>query len=312
MRMGYQEAIMLIGFGGPEKPEEVRPFLESVLKGIRIPKERFEEVLHHYEAMGGVSPYNAITYRQQKALQKQLTANEVSLPVVVGFRHSHPSFEDALRELRCLGVRRVIGFVLSCLRSYSSFDKYVEWLRAAQEATGTQDIEFVFTEPFHNAPDFIAAQSSQLAQVMSSPSSEDTYYLFSAHSIPCAIADQSGYHRQFEEISRLIAEECALQHWGVAYQSRSGSPKDPWLEPSVESVIERLDIEKYKKIVLIPAGFLCDNVEVLFDLDTEAKELCDKRGLEYRRAQTVMDHPLFICLMAELIENKIIGTLASD
>ncbi len=296
-------AVMLIGFGGPEKPGEARAFLESVLRGVKIPQARFEEVLHHYDMVGGVSPYNSITYNQKEALEKELSGRGIKLPVFVGFRHSSPSLADTLREMKKQGIQKVIGFVLASLRSQASFEKYIERIEEAKKEVGAEEIEFVYTEPFHENPLFIEAQ---VAEVLNAGSrSGKTHFIFSAHSIPLPMAQASGYDKQFEKMSELIAQKIGISEWSVAYQSRSGNPRDPWLEPSVESVIQGLDPQKYKNVLLVSSGFLCDNVEVIYDLDIECRNLCQKQGLGYFRAKTVTAHPQFIRLVADLIKNKL-------
>ena len=299
---------MLIGFGGPEKPEEVRPFLESVLKGVKIPQARFDEVLCHYELIGGVSPYNSITYRQKEALEKQLLKRGMRLPVLVGFRHAVPSLVDTLGNLKKQNLKKVIGFVLSSLRSYASFEKYTERIEEAKKEIGAGEIEFIYTEPFHDGSLFIEAQADEVSKViqkMTPAEQSKTFFIFSAHSIPLPMAQKSGYDRQFETTAALIAKKINISSWSVAYQSRSGNPRDPWLEPSVEKTIQSLDRSKYKNIVLVSAGFLCDNAEVIYDLDYECRDLCKNLGFSYFRAKTVTDHPQFIRLVADLIQAKL-------
>jgi len=301
-------AVLLIGFGGPEKPADVRPFLESVLQGIRIPPARFEEVLRHYDVIGGISPYNTLTYRQKEALEKELAARRIVMPVFVGFRNSSPSLADALRRLKAEGVTRAVGFVLSSLRSHASFEKYVERVQEAQKETGTEDISFVYTDPFSENPLFLEAQTEEILQKTAAIPAEDlakTFFIFSAHSIPVPMAEKSGYDRQFEKMSALIAARAKIASWSVAYQSRSGNPRDPWLEPSVEKTVEGLDRTRFKNVFLVSSGFLCDNVEVIYDLDHECRELCQKLSLGYFRARTVTDHPKFIRLVADLLQEKL-------
>ena len=159
-------AVMLIGFGGPQGAEEVRPFLQSVLKGVKIPQERFDEVLHHYEIVGNVSPYNSITYKQKEALEKELKKRKLELPVFVGFRHSFPSLRDTLQELKKQNIQKVAGFVLSSLRSYASFEKYTQRIEEAKKETSAEGIEFIYTEPFHESPLFIEAQADEITKVL--------------------------------------------------------------------------------------------------------------------------------------------------
>ncbi len=299
---------MLIGFGGPEAMDQVRPFLESVLKGVRIPQARFEEVVHHYEIVGGVSPYNAITYTQKEALGKELLVRGLELPIFVGFRHSTPSNADALSQMKALGIKQVVGFVLASLRSHASFEKYIERIEEAKKEVGAEEITFSYTAPFHEHPLFIEAQADEVTQVIQkiNPSELDkTFFIFSAHSIPVGMAKESGYDKQFEKTTECIVKKLNLSSWSVAYQSRSGNPADPWLEPSVEKTIQEIDRDKFKNVVLVSAGFLCDNVEVIFDLDYECRRLCESLGLGYFRAKTVTDHPKFIHLVADLLTKSL-------
>ena len=300
-------AAMLIGFGGPTRPAEVRPFLDSVLKGVRIPQARYNEVKHHYDLLDGVSPYNQITFQQKKALEKELLNRKVQVPVFVGFRHSSPSLADALNQMKAQGIERVAGFVLASLRSPASFEKYITGVEEAKQGTRIK-MEFRYTRPFHDNPLFIEAQAEEVSKVLQKidPKERDkTFYIFSAHSIPVLMAEKSGYDKQFEKTSQLIAKKLSISSWRVAYQSRSGNPEDPWLEPSVEKTIQSLDTKKFKNVVLVSAGFLCDNVEVIYDLDIECRDVCKKLGLGYFRAKTVTDHPKFIRLVADLIEAEL-------
>lgn len=299
---------MLIGFGGPEGPEEVRPFLESVLQGVRIPQERFEEVLSHYEVIGGVSPYNAVTYKQREALQEELRRRGLNVGVAVGFRHSTPSYTSVISALKREGIGKVIGFVLAPLRSYSSFEKYIERIEEAKKQSGAEDIEFIYTETYYDHPLLIDAQAEQALKVISQIDSagiDKTYFLFSAHSIPCVMARESGYDNQYRINAALTAQKLGLAQWSLAYQSRSGSPSDPWLEPDTESVIRGIDRKRFKNVMIIPIGFLCDNVEVIYDLDTECRKLCEELELRYFRAKTVADHPMFIRLIADIVGSRI-------
>ena len=306
-----KKVVMLIGFGGPRSSKEVRPFLESVLRGVQIPPARFDEVMRHYEVIGGISPYNSITYKQKEALEKEFLKRGVDLPIFVGFRHSIPSLADTLKNLKKLGSKKVIAFILASLRSRASFEKYVERVEEAKKETGTEGLEFVYTEAFHKNPLFVEAQAEEVSKITQTVKPQDldkTFFIFSAHSIPVSMALESGYDKQFEKTSALIAQKLNLPSWCVAYQSRSGNPRDHWLEPSVEKIIQGLDRSKSKNVVLVSAGFLCDNVEVIYDLDHECKALCEKLGLKYFRARTVMDHPKFIEMVADLIMESLRGT----
>jgi len=279
---------------------EVRLFLDSILAVAKIPEERIQEVIHHYEIFNGRSPYNELTEHQRSALEAWFKHQDRPLPVYVGLRHSKPSFRETFLELNKKGVKSVIGFVLSGFRSYASYEKYIEKLEEAWKEAGVSNIQIKYTGPFYNNSLFVEAQADRIKETLQKNSSiklRETYFLFSAHSIPKTMSDKSGYADQFQKTSSLIAQRLKLEHWGIGTQSRSGSPRESWLDPDVKEVIAKLDKNCFKNVVLIPVGFLCENIEILYDLDTEIKAFCDKNGFSYFRAGTVADHPKFIEMM---------------
>lgn len=297
-------AALLIGFGGPNSLEEVKPFLDSVLAGVRIPQARYDEVVHHYEAIGGASPYNAVTEKQKAALEKYFAAQKLSIEVFIGYRHAAPSYEDAFRAMKERGIEKAAGFVLSPLRCYASFEKYTGKVEEGRQKAGAGTIATVYTAPFNEHALFVKAQSEKVRTVLAATediSGERTHFLFTAHSIPVPMDAASGYTRQFFDTSFAIARALGLPHWSLAYQSRSGNPNDPWLEPSVTGVIETLDPSAFSNVVLIPVGFLCDNVEVIYDLDIEARKTAEEKGFKYFRASTVSDDAAFIQLIGEQV-----------
>ncbi len=295
-------AALLIGFGGPQGLEEVRPFLQSVLEGVPVPPARVAEVAHHYEIFNGRSPYNEVSFRQKQALERWFASQKIAMPVEVGFRHSSPSFRDAFETFKKQGVTKVIGFILASFRSYSSFEKYQLKIAEAQKAAAAEDIRIEYTESFAADPLYFEAQAEQVRAVRADR--DGTCVLFCAHSIPVPMSDKSGYASQFEHAAASIASLLGIEHWRTAYQSRSGNPRDPWLEPDVKEVIAGLDRNRFGSALLVPVGFLCDNVEVLYDLDVEAKQACEAAGLRYLRASTVTDHPKFIEAMGLRILEK--------
>jgi protoporphyrin/coproporphyrin ferrochelatase len=298
-------AVMLIGFGGPTKDQTPREFLSSVLRGVQVPEARFNEVLDHYEEVGGVSPYIENTCKQKDALKNWLEEKGLTLDVLTGFRHSPPYFKDVFQLLDKEKINRIIGFVLSVFRSYASFEKYTERIEEGLREANAQ-IQMVYAAPFHTHPLFIGAQSERIEEVLGSiRSDEATFYLFTAHSIPQEMSDKSGYAKQFEETSLLIAKNLGLKDWGIAYQSRSGNPREPWLGPDANDLVTGLPTNKFKNVLVVPVGFLCENVEILFDLDRELKKTAEAANLQYKRASTVMDHPDFIELMGRLIVERI-------
>lgn len=309
-------AVLLIGFGGPSKPEELRPFLQSVVHGTNIPEERLRKVEKNYERIGGISPFNRITYGQKAALEQYLKSRHIALPVDVAFRHSKPSFQDAFEAFRKSGVRKVVGFVLASFRSFASQQKYREKMSEGRTLAGAEGIEIVYTEPFDGEALFLEAQAQRVRELYKSwPSGEQrsTFFVYTAHSIPLSMCEQSSlenhrrcYGFQFYEAARGVSSRLGLKNnWDISYQSRSGDPRDFWLTPDVKERIHAIDRKKYDGVTLIPLGFLCDNVEVIYDLDVEAKEFCLSLGLEYKRAATVTDHPQFIEMMAVRILEKV-------
>lgn len=301
-------AVLLIGFGGPTKPEEVRPFLESVLQGVRILPERFETVLRHYERLGGVSPYISSSYEIKKALEEWLKSKGCKLPVFVGFRHSAPSLKEAFLKLKADKVEAIVGFVLSPFRSYASYEKYQEKVEDAVQEAGFSDVRILYTEPFHRNTHFVEAQSERIKQKLigwDQEKKDESFFVFTAHSIPAAMSEKSGYADQLAEAASAVARNLELKFWEIAYQSRSGDPSDPWLGPDVKEVIRKLNPSRFKNVILVPIGFLCENAEIIYDLDVEAGELTRSLGFHYARVATVSNHPRFIEMMGELIYHKL-------
>lgn len=291
--------LLLLGFGGPEGPTDVEPFLDSVLAGVPIPPERRREVASHYEHFDGRSPYNAKVEKLRQELERELAARGRAVRVSTALRHAKPSYADALSALRGPAAQPPAAFILSALRSVPSYGKYLEAYAAAARAAGI-DPAVRELAPFHLHPDFIRMQSEQLSAVPGGISASDAV-IFAAHSIPTRLADESGYARQFTEMSAAIASRAgAARHW-TAYQSRSGRPQDPWLGPDVLQVARELPPD-IRRVIVVPVGFLCENVEILYDLDIELRAAVEASARTYARAATVMDHPSFASLVADLYD----------
>lgn len=306
--MPSYDAVLLIAFGGPVSPEEIRPFLSRVLRGISVPSARIEEVAHHYEAVGGRSPLNEITLRQAQALEKFLSKKKLALPVYVGMRNSRPFLRETLDQMVGDGVRKALGFILSSHQTEASWERYKEDVAEARSELGDCAPEIAYCPGWHAHPLFVQALAEQTQAALEKVAAErrsTTPLVFTAHSIPVAMAQQSAYADQIQETSRLVAERLGHRRWLVAYQSRSGRPSDPWLEPDISEVLRRLSADSVSDAVVSPIGFVCDHVEVLYDLDIEAKRIADKLGINSFRATCVNDHPTFIRMMAEVIEAKI-------
>ena len=296
--------ILVIGFGGPTQPSEIRPFLQIVTQGRNIPQDRLESVAHHYEAIGGSSPYNEYTFRLIRSLEINLKKEGIDLPVFTGMRNGHPFLKETLIEIKQKNLKYGIALILAPHRSEASYDRYIQNVMDAKKEAGAVEIEYCGVSPWHNHPKFITAQAEQIIQTLKPISSETRAIIqtiFTAHSIPVSMAAQSKYVEEFLTSSRLIAEKLSLKDWIHAYQSRSGNPFDPWLDPDVCDIIKALGAQGKKNVLIVPVGFLCDNAEVLFDLDIEARAEAEKRSINFLRTSTVMDHPSFVSMWVELI-----------
>ena len=304
------DAVLMIAFGGPTKPEEIRPFLANVLRGVPVPPGRLDEVAHHYEEVGGSSPINELTFRQAKALAELLDLEGPRLPVYVGMRYWHPLVSEAVEQMMRDGVRRAVGLIMAAHDSgAASWGKYVNAVTKALEAAGPVAPRVEYAPACSNHPDFIAAVAEQVRPQLEEIPSErrdGTPLVFTAHSIPSSMAAVSPYVQQLQDSCRLVAKALGHARWSLAYQSRSGDPRQPWLEPDVSDVLRELSAEGCRSVVLAPIGFVCDHVEVLFDLDLEAKALADSLGIELRRASTVNDHPLYIRALADMVRQHVL------
>jgi ferrochelatase len=302
------DSILLIAFGGPTSPAEIRPFLEIVTRGRRIPPERLEEVAHHYEQMpGGRSPLRELTEAQADGLRRALLARGGTLPVWVGMRNWHPFLHETLAAMAARGQRRALGIILSSFRTEASWGRYQADVAAAREKTRGAP-EVVFTPPWFEHPRFVAALAEGAGRALENvPAAEraETPIVFTAHSVPVAMAEASPYVADFTATARAVAERLGHKRWLLAYQSRSGSPRDPWLEPDVRDVIREVAEQGVRHVVVSPAGFVCDHVEVLYDLDVEARWVAAEHGVTLHRAPAVNAHPQFIAMLADLVQDAV-------
>lgn len=302
--MAAADSVLVIAFGGPVGTGDVRPFLEIVTRDRRIPAARLDAVASHYAHMpGGGSPMNALTRAQAEALRSALARAGHALPVYVGQRNWRPFLADALADMAARGHRRAVGVIMSALRTEASWDRYVEDVAAAR-ATTPGAPEIVFAPPFTHHPRFVAAVADRAHRALDEvPATERALVplVFTAHSVPVAMADRSPYVDDMRTLCAAVAARLGGARWEMAWQSRSGVPGDPWLEPDVGDVIARLAAAGERHAVVVPAGFVCDHVEVLYDLDVEARALAETRGVTLHRAGTVNDHPEFIAALADVV-----------
>ena len=295
------DAVLMVGFGGPTRPEEIRPFLENVVRGRPIPASRLEEVAHHYEAIGGRSPYNELTLRQADALRALLTREGPAPAVYVGMRNWAPYVQDVMREVVAGGARRIFCFPMAPHRSEASWERYRDTVTQALAGLGSHAPAVDYPEPWHDHPLFIRAAASRIGETLERLEAAErarAQIIFTAHSIPAVMDAQSGYSAQLIQSCRLVAQELGIERWRLAYQSRSGNPREPWLEPDIGRVLAELGGQT---VVVMPIGFICDHVEVLYDLDVEAASIARAAGVKMRRSPTVGDHPQFIRMIADLM-----------
>ena len=304
------DAVLLLAFGGPTAPEDIRPFLARVLRGHPVPPERIEEVARHYEASGGRSPLNDITLRQARTLKEMLKERGLRLPVYVGMRHSRPFIRETLDDMTADGVKRALGFILSSHQTEASWQRYQENVVEARVELGDCAPEMDYCPGWHNHPLFVQAWAEQIEEEMEkiAPAKRaHTHLVFTAHSVPEAMAARSPYREQIEESCSLVTDRLNHQRWSIAYQSRSGNPREAWLEPDISQALHNVAAEGATEVIVAPIGFVSDHVEVLYDLDIEAKRNAEKLGLKFLRASAPNDHPIFIRMIADVIEAVVSG-----
>ena len=312
------DAILITSFGGPEGPADVMPFLENVLRGKNVPRERMLEVAEHYQHFGGKSPINDQNRNLIAALEVELTEKGPHLPIYWGNRNWHPLLANTLQQMKADGIRRALAFVTSAYSSYSSCRQYREDIARAQASVGQGALMVDKIRVFYNHPGFVEATADRIQHALETipPARRKAANLIhTAHSIPVVMAQTSDYEKQLKETARLVSEKLGRtpEEWLLAYQSRSGPPSQPWLEPDILDVLRKLKEQGGSSdVVIAPIGFVSDHMEVLFDLDTEAHELCLELGLNMVRSETVGTHPRFITMIRELILERVEGGQTRD
>ncbi len=283
------------------------PFLENVLRGKNVPRERMLAVAEHYQHFGGISPINAQNRALIAALEQELKLHGPALPIYWGNRNWHPLLPDTLRQMRDAGVKRALAFFTSAFSSYSGCRQYRENLMAACEEVGDGAPQIDKLRVFYNHPGYIEPVAENVRAALAQIPVErraDAKILFTAHSIPMSMADNCRYVLQLQEACRLVAEAVGSTNWQLVYQSRSGPPTQPWLEPDVLDTVRELATAGVRDVVVMPIGFISDHMEVLYDLDTEAHDLAKELGVNLVRAATVGTHPRFVTMIRELIVER--------
>lgn len=299
---GY-DALLVISFGGPEAMDDVIPFLENVLRGRNVPKDRMLQVAHHYELFGGVSPINQQNRDLIAALKEELERNGPRLPIYWGNRNWHPLLVDTLSKMASEGVENALAFVTSAYSSYSSCRQYLQNISDAQVEVGPKAPRVEKLRAFYNHPLFIEANVDHIRAAMSKLA--DPNLVFTAHSIPESMAANCDYAAQLSETARLIAQDLNIENWQLVFQSRSGSPSQPWLGPDVSDHLKALRVEGVTEVVVAPIGFVSDHMEVVYDLDVEALNVAQELGVNMVRAQTAGTHPAFVKMIRELMLERI-------
>ena len=307
--MTEYDALLIVSFGGPEGPDDVIPFLTNVLRGRDVPPERMAEVAKHYDQFHGVSPINEQNRALIHELEKLFAESGPKLPIYWGNRNWHPMLEDTIKQMAEDGIKNALAFVTSAYSSYSGCRQYRENVENARaKVHNAPNIEKL--RVFFNHPGFIEANVDRLLVCLNQLTDEHrkkSKLVFTAHSIPTSMAASCGYESQLRESAQLIAKAVHHDDWELVFQSRSGPPTQPWLVPDICDYIEELAAEGYEDVVVQPIGFVSDHLEVKFDLDKQAMELAESKGVRMLRAGTAGTHPAFVNMIRELVLEKLEG-----
>ena len=307
------DAVLLVSFGGPEGMDDVIPFLENVLRGRNVPRERLIQVAHHYELFGGVSPINQQNRNLIAALEKELDQHGPRLPIYWGNRNWHPLLPDTLRRMAADGIRNALAFVTAAYSSYSSCRQYLQNISDAQAEVGPDAPRVERLRVFYNHPLFIQANVDHIRAALSQLDDPASAHLvFTAHSIPESMAANCDYAAQLRHTGGLIARLLEMEKWDLVYQSRSGSPMQPWLGPDICDHLKTLRAEGVTDVVIAPIGFVSDHMEVVYDLDVEARRVADEIGIRMVRAATAGTHPAFVRMIRELILERVNDEVAPN
>jgi len=306
------DAFLLVSFGGPEGPDEVIPFLERVTAGRGIPAERLKLVGQHYFDRGGVSPINSHCRELLAELEAAFAAADVALPLYWGNRNSAPFLDDTVAQMEADGIKHAVAFVTSAYSSFSGCRQYRENIATAIEAASA-DLAIDKLRVFFNHPGFIEPTVDRVREALAGLDAAATHVFFTAHSIPTASAATCDYEQQITNAAALVAERVAVDPhskmapWSVVWQSRSGPPQMPWLEPDIVDAIAAVDTATTSHVVVVPIGFISDHMEVLQDLDTDAARAADAAGLGFSRVSTPSGDSRFTSMIVDLVREQVDG-----
>ncbi len=308
-KMPFFDAVLMISFGGPERPDEVMPFLENVVRGKGVPRERLLEVARHYEPFGGVSPINTQSQALLALLLNELNAHGPTVSVYWGNLYWHPMLADVLRQMADDGVCRALAFITSAFDSYSGRRQCIEEIDRAREEIGAEAPQVEYLREFYSHPGFIEPTAERVESALGEVPDERrsaARLIYTAHSIPAAMAKKCDYEVQLREACRLVSELLGRSEWQLAYHSRSGRPQQQWLGPQIGDHLREICRNgEIDDVVLVPIGFVCENIEIVYDLDVEVAALCEKLGINMVRAAVVGSHPRFVQMIRKLIAERV-------
>jgi ferrochelatase len=303
--MNKYDAILFVSFGGPEGMADVMPFLRNVLRGKNVPESRMVQVAHHYEQFNGVSPINGQNRILIENMKEELTRRGIDLPIYWGNRNWHPMLTDTIAQMEADGIKSALAFVTSAYSSYSGCRQYLEDIEKAKTEAGS-DITVDKMRVFYNHPLFVEANIENVNEGLQKfADKNEVHVAFTAHSIPMAMANNCDYEKQLSETCEMIASRLGITNFKLVYQSRSGPPTQPWLEPDICDHMRALHKAGVSHLLIHPVGFVSDHMEILYDLDTEARDLAKELGMQFERTSTAGTNAKFASLMADLVEERL-------
>ncbi|MCB0272903.1 MAG: ferrochelatase [Bdellovibrionales bacterium] len=305
------DAFFFVSFGGPEGPDEVMPFLNRVLAGKNVPEERKLEVAAHYQKFGGISPINEQNRTLIKNLKSAFEKNNIDLPMYWGNRNSDPLIQDTIEQMRKDKRSNVLCFFTSSFSSYSGCRQYRENIEDVKKNLGLEKMQFSKLRTWFNHPLFIQIIVEDVQKARSElvkKAAKAPFVLFTAHSIPQSMSKQCDYVVQLKETSQLVTNQLHTDAYRLVFQSRSGPPQVPWLEPDICDALDQVKEQGHDAVIVVPIGFVTDHMEVKYDLDVQAKEKASLLDLSFVRVQAPGHNPRFIDLVVDLVLERVHGT----
>ena len=308
------DSVLLVAFGGPTPgccqkynndmcPGEAYCFVEGIAGEAESQKERVKDISAHYVKLGGFSPFNELTFKQADALETALQARDLPLPVYAGFRHWNPYLKEVIAEMAQRGHRKTLGIIMAPHQSKVSWEWYQQEVKKGIDAVDGEKPTVDYLDPWYTHKGYVGA-IAEIIETACGDRLEHAELVFTAHAIPQVAADTSPYTQQFEKTGEAVAKQIGKTRFGLAYQSEVENSPIPWIQPDINDWLKAQKEEGVDTVVASPIGFLCDHVEVLYDLDIEATETAEACGIDFIRAGTVGDHPKFINMLAGFVCEK--------